>query len=602
MATAVGNTNQTYWSLRLEVWEDGYSTSDNTSTVRWEIYLDANGGSVSGRQLYRKAVVNGVTVIDDTSAVSVSSYGSALLGSGSLTVPHDTDGTKIISASAEIAQSGSWSHSIGNASCALNLSLTTIARASIPSINTWPNNTPDFTLGATIVIHMNRKSVDYVHDVRFNYGNTYRVIASNVTDNVSFNTSLVSNNILALCTDKKFYINTVQVITKDSQGNIIGTAECAYKANLDEATYKPVITSVTVSDGNSVTSALSDNLIDNASTLRLTINMRTAENTATLSKLKLFYGSIVQVENLSGTSDSYTLVVPNVNFNQVNYTVVDSRGFETSGVKTWTSIHYVPPTVNITAKRSTSDPTKITINLSGQGFAGTFRSQSYNSFTVTLYIASTGSSATTETLTPLARSNFSGTSYNYQTTASATFQSGAQYTIYVVVQDLITSATSISVTIYQALPIVCVFPDKWCAYKPVHVHNENTPSQFAVYKHDSILLTDGTNNGEIEAGSNNTINIKKLRHGGKLMPVFATGTGTITVPSNNGGDVTITLNQAMPNTSYVTTITRYGNPNGFDQVSYDVDSQTTTTVTIHGWNSYSATVTQQLKVTCVGWL
>ena len=66
MATATANTSQSYWALRLEAWEETYNAAANTSSVRWEIYLDASGGSISSRQLYRKVIIDGTTVLRHT--------------------------------------------------------------------------------------------------------------------------------------------------------------------------------------------------------------------------------------------------------------------------------------------------------------------------------------------------------------------------------------------------------------------------------------------------------------------------------------------------------------------------------------------------------
>lgn len=76
-------------------------------------------------------------------------------------------------------------------------------------------------------------------------------------------------------------------------------------------------------------------------------------------------------------------------------------------------------------------------------------------------------------------------------------------------------------------------------------------------------------------------------------------TASITVPANNGGDVNVTWDSAMPSADYYIGITRKGLPNGFDKCEYVVDSQTATGCKIHAWNTYSQSITQNLLVIAI---
>ena len=220
--------------------ETGTSTTNNTSTVYCKASLytpSASWDNGSGRDDHLRIYWHDNRENYDRLVATWSGSSvwcpTTITAEGTIDVTHKDDGTLSGYAWA------TWSRDGGNTSYAPAsggvstdwTNLTTIARASQPSINTYPNNSPDFNIGDTITIHMNRKSNQFTHTVKINYGNTTQTIATGVTDNCTFDTSTIANDLYALIPDANTYSGTISVTTYNGSTNI-GTKTCAYNANV----------------------------------------------------------------------------------------------------------------------------------------------------------------------------------------------------------------------------------------------------------------------------------------------------------------------------------------------------------------------------------
>lgn len=219
--------------------ETGTSTTDNTSTIycKASLYTPSAAWDNLGRDdhlyIYWHDNRENYDRLVATWSGSAVNYGSTITADGTITVTHKDDGTLSGYAYAY------WSRDGGNTSYAPAsggvstdwTNLTTIARASQPSINNYPDNNPDFDIGDTIMIHMNRKSNQFTHTVKINYGNTTRTIATGVTNNCTFDTSTIANGLYALIPNSNTYSGTISVTTYNGSTNI-GTKTCAYNAHV----------------------------------------------------------------------------------------------------------------------------------------------------------------------------------------------------------------------------------------------------------------------------------------------------------------------------------------------------------------------------------
>lgn len=319
--------------------------ANNRTVINWS--LKGAGGStatwiMSGNF---KVLINGQQVYFSSSRIQL--YNGTTVASGSFTINHNNDGTASFGAYAEAgiyyvavncSGSGSWS-------------LPTIPRASQPSINTYPNNSPNFNIGDKITIHMNRAASVFTHTVKFNYGSTSVTVATGVTNNCTFDTSTIANALYALIPNANTYSNTISVTTYNGSTNI-GTKTCPYNAKVVNA--NPTFSAAYL-DSNSTTAGVTGNnqiIVRNKSTLRVNVTSAAAQKSATLKTAKcVILGQSVSA-NISGSSATLNIGTINTSQNTTAaVTVTDSRGNSTTKNLNITVADWQAPTAIITAHR-----------------------------------------------------------------------------------------------------------------------------------------------------------------------------------------------------------------------------------------------------------
>lgn len=327
------------WSVKSQ------DVANNRTTINWS--LKGAGGAtntwfMSGNF---KVLINGQQVYFSSSRIQL--YNGTTVASGSFTINHNNDGTASFGAYAEAgiyyvavncSGSGSWS-------------LPTIPRASQPSINTYPNNSPNFNIGDKITIYMNRAASVFTHTVKFNYGSTSVTVATGVTNSCTFDTSTIANALYALIPNANTYSNTISVTTYNGSTNI-GTKTCPYNAKVVNA--NPTFSAAYL-DSNSTTSAVTENnqiIVRNKSTLRLNVTSAAAQKSATLKTAKcVILGQTVSA-NISGSSATLNIGTINTSQNTTAaVTVTDSRGNSTTKNLNITVADWQAPTAIITMQR-----------------------------------------------------------------------------------------------------------------------------------------------------------------------------------------------------------------------------------------------------------
>lgn len=302
------------WSLKSQ------STVNNQSVISWTL----KGAGIKSGYWYMagpfKCTVNGTVVYQSNTRIKL--YTGTVVASGELAIGHDTNGSKTFSAYAECAiyvtsvnckGSGSWS-------------LPDIGRASQPSLNTWPNNSPDFNIGDTIVVHMNRKSTVFTHTVVLKLGSYSYTIGTGVTDNITLDTDRIASNLYAQMPNSNAMTGEIAVTTY-SGSTVIGTSSCTIIAHVVNSS--PVF-DVVYSDTNSATVAITENnqyIIRNNSTLQISISNAKALNSATLKTLTAVVNGNAYTGTLNGSTGVINVGVVNVSYDtEVTVKIVDSRG------------------------------------------------------------------------------------------------------------------------------------------------------------------------------------------------------------------------------------------------------------------------------------
>ena len=167
----------------FDAWESGTSVSGNYSTVSWHLVVACTNsgytfsGSTRNHAGWVSCGIDGNQVFGGyTGMPHGMTNGTVLVDrSGSINIGHNNDGTKSVSFFVDLDQSDDdygridWYFYDGPRSTG-TLGLSTIARASQPSINTWPSNSPDITAGTACTIHMNQASDSFTHTVSWSFG------------------------------------------------------------------------------------------------------------------------------------------------------------------------------------------------------------------------------------------------------------------------------------------------------------------------------------------------------------------------------------------------------------------------------------------------
>ena len=303
-------TNSLYADWYIRAQETSVDTANNRSYVSVAISIFCS----SGYSFSASNSGSGLTGTADTSfGYRTYSDGETTLASGGFWVAHNDNGE----AAAHIFYWGSTTFGNG-CSGDFWLPLTTIARASQPSINTWPNNSPDITAGETCTIHMNKKA-NYTHTVEYTFGNKRGTIATKVVDNCTWKVPISLLDQIKTATIGYGSI----VVTTYNGDKTIGTATCALNIHVPgDAT--PTLDELTITENNAnVKSKGTDITVQQ-------ISNKTVKVTATPK----YYASISSVTlngaNMTLNNGEYTVTVGNLNDGKFTVKVKDSRGLTAS--------------------------------------------------------------------------------------------------------------------------------------------------------------------------------------------------------------------------------------------------------------------------------
>ena len=346
--------------MALRITETGTDTNNNSSTVSWALIgwlVGSNWYSNSSHNI--SVVINGATVFSRASETKVTiSIGTdhtteanpVTIASGTATIPHDSDGSKTLSASFRCAYkwvaSSAWSASG-------TMALTQIARASQPSCVTYPGTTQDIGyMGSTIYIHTNRASASFTHTVRYAWGSKSGTIATGVENNCQWTIPL------DLATESPNQYSGWGTIYCDTYygGTFVGTKSVVFKASVPSST-APAVT-ITLERPRSTTPAVTG-YVQGVDQLKVTISA-TGKYGATITS----YSSTVDGAAYSGSTYT-TGILTKSGAIRVTATVTDSRGWKTTVSKDITVQAYTAPAVTGVSAYRCKSATDASLNAAG---------------------------------------------------------------------------------------------------------------------------------------------------------------------------------------------------------------------------------------------
>ena len=351
MASIYGAKSSTGWQLRL----DYTYTQDikaNRSTISMSLYIyDATGESYNQASNSCYYILQGKKVYHP---YSYSSSGWYKLGSDTLTVMHDSDGTK------SVRLYGSWysgftsSYTPSSLSVADTITLTPIPRASSVSCTTA-------NIGSDATITISKASSNFTHTLTYAFGSLHGTIATKTSSsNVSFT---LPTTFYAQIPNAQSGWGTITCTTYNGTTEM-GTTTCNFTAKCDEAKCKPTLNRSGY-DSNSVTVALTG---DNQKFIKYYSNATVktnaaARNSATLTSQSITIGG----KSINGGSGT----INNIESNTFQYTAKDSRGYTTSVVEVRSMVQYVKLTCAMEAgAASTSGVAQLKV--SGNYWNGNF--------------------------------------------------------------------------------------------------------------------------------------------------------------------------------------------------------------------------------------
>ncbi|WP_336682716.1 DUF859 family phage minor structural protein [Enterococcus casseliflavus] len=336
-------TNNSALKLILE-WSANQNIANNTSTVTANLYLKGNYSySTVQTGSVQKAVsitING-NKKSSTSRIDITATEKRLLMSHSVTINHNSDGTKSFSLSgildAQITWHGGW---VSSASVSGSHTLNTIPRASSMSV------TPSTQVyGSKVTFKITRASSSFTHTIRYNFNGNLGTIVSKTTA-TSYDWTVPTNfmNYIpnATSTYGTIYVDTYSGNTKVGEKNI--------RLNTNIPTnIVPSISSITIAESNTaVTSVLGaqsgtgGTYLQSLSRIKFTVNGASGANGSTISSTKIsFNGS-----SWNGTTAT-TGAINKSGAITVTATVTDSRGRSKSLSANVTLTAYSPPALTV---------------------------------------------------------------------------------------------------------------------------------------------------------------------------------------------------------------------------------------------------------------
>lgn len=343
MATERRNYGITsHTSIHVYADETTVDTANNRSYISTELWI--LGSSYSAYN-----VDCNVTGANGYTNSHLTANGWVQLVSGGFWAPHNADGT----GSATVGSY--YSSGYGNMPYGeFTLTLTKIARASQPSINTYPGNSPDITAGVACTIHMN-KHANFTHKVSYLFGNRTAVIATGVVDNCSWTPPTY---LLDQIKDATVGVGLISVETYSGSTKIGETKGCNFNLHIPSNS-EPTVGAITLTEqhagvkkkyGLATVQTISKKLISVPVSAKYSASIKTVSCDG------------VTLTNNNGTFTGY---ITNKSNGTYTVTATDSRDLQSSNTVTQPFYEYAKPFITATLKRKSETSAEGTLVVNG---------------------------------------------------------------------------------------------------------------------------------------------------------------------------------------------------------------------------------------------
>ena len=340
----IGTGQTDKYSLLLDVSEKSYSIENNTSKIAWKVGIRSNTAYHNhyGLSETYKVVINGTTVHNAVHTPTVNSGATVWVASGTTTVSHNADGSKSISVSASFNNADRDTYLPTTGSCSGSLTLTTIPRATTPSVDK-----PSLDCGSVIKFTGTSASSNFSHKLYTTWNNEEKLIAT-----IEKGSTAVSYSYTIPTDWEKNMPNTTSgiatfILETLSGDTVIGRKSINATVQVRSGVL-PMIGTVDISDTNTISKAI-ELYVQSQSCIKFTIDTRgnqdsTITSVSTKFNGQTYSGSRFTTQAIQGSGSlSYTI------------TVTDSRGRTDTKSGSVSVVAYNPPSLtNVSAKRANS--------------------------------------------------------------------------------------------------------------------------------------------------------------------------------------------------------------------------------------------------------
>lgn len=371
------STHVTYISLNARINSIDYS--NRTAVVGTLLNLDNNSYAYTTDGI--SAGMTGCTNIAWGRTTFGTGTNTTLL-QGGFTVSYDDNGNASCNVQCWVNQTFGGNLSMQTVGCSLqNIGAKVTHTPSQPSINTWPNNSPNITAGVQCYIHCNQGSDSAIrHDVYYTIGSKTEYIKYDFQTNCAWTPSVELCSLFPNATSMSGTVYLKSFVN----GSLIGTKSCPFV--LSVPSYTPSISIKSITETNSNVSAIvSNETIQGLSTKQVTVSAGTS-----------YYASISGVwcngVQLSYSNGVYVGTLSNMQTGTYSCSVKDSRGKTNSTASSQTFNYYSKPSITGSASRTSQTGSNGSLTVSG-----TYSQIKSNTVTVT--IARVSGSTDTSTYT-----------------------------------------------------------------------------------------------------------------------------------------------------------------------------------------------------------
>ena len=326
------------WQLRLDWSITGQSINDNTSTINLDLWVyDGTGYSQNETAYEAYYILQGEK---RWNPYNYSTTGWYKLGSKSITVGHNADGTGSVTLSAEWDCGWDSAYTPRHLALSETVTLTTIPRASSVSAS-------GDTLGQPVAITISRASSSFTHKLYYSCGSiSWAGIASDVGTSYRWTPPV---SLAAQAPNASSVVLSIIVETYNGS-TYIGSSSVQMTLAVPSSVVPTL--SVATSDPTNV-SATYGGYVQLRSKLKVDLTASGAQG-STIKSYSIKLGDIYAVSAASGTTD----YLPTAGALTLTCTVTDSRGRTATKTQTITVIAYRKPTISdIAAARCNQDGT-----------------------------------------------------------------------------------------------------------------------------------------------------------------------------------------------------------------------------------------------------